>query len=194
MTGVRSTRGCKHEGGESTVDNRRSTIHFMPTHEHASKRAALVQCAVVTLSDTRTRETDSSGKLIIERLEAAGHAVVDYEVLPDDPVRVRAHVERLCASACEAVLMTGGTGLSMRDTAYEAVSPLFEKRLGGFGELFRMLSFDEIGATAMLSRAVAGVRNGTVVFAMPGSTDAVRLAMERLILPSLGHIIDLISD
>jgi len=166
----------------------------MPTNEHASKRVASVRCAVVTLSDTRTKETDSSGKLIIDRLEAAGHQVVDYEILPDDPAGIRAHVESRCASTSEAILITGGTGLSIRDTVYEAVSPLLEKRLDGFGELFRMLSFEEIGATAMLSRAVAGVRNRTIVFAMPGSPDAVRLAMERLILPTLGHIIKLISD
>jgi molybdenum cofactor biosynthesis protein B len=166
----------------------------MPTPEHASKRATSVACAVVTVSDTRTKETDASGKVIIERLEGADHRIVRYEILPDDPARIHAHVESLCGSACQVVLITGGTGLAPRDTTYEAIASLLEKRLDGFGELFRMLSFEEIGAAAMLSRAVAGVRGQTAIFSMPGSTGAVRLAMDRLILPVLGHIVSLLTS
>jgi len=166
----------------------------MSTPEHLSKQATTVVCAVVTVSDTRTKETDASGKLIVERLEGAGHRVVGYELLPDAPGRIRAHVEALCTGDCRAVLITGGTGPARRDTTYEAISDLLEKRLDGFGELFRVLSFDEIGAAAMLSRAVAGVRGQTVIFSMPGSTGAVRLAMDKLILPQLGHIVSLLTS
>jgi len=163
--------------------------------EHQAKRIASVPCAVVTVSDTRTVETDGGGALIRERLEGAGHRVIAYAIVPDEPDDVRRSVLAYCADAgCRAVLVTGGTGLAPRDTTYEALASLFEKRIDGFGELFRTLSFAEIGAAAMLSRAAAGVRGGTVIFSMPGSVAAVRLAMDKLILPTLGHIAALLGE
>ncbi len=166
----------------------------MVDNEHRAKRIDSVACAVVTVSDTRTERTDQSGSFIRERLESAGHRVVSYEIVPDDPERVRDRVRVLCENrACRAILLTGGTGLAPRDTTYEAVSSLFEKRLDGFGELFRMLSYEDIGSAAMLSRATAGLRNSTLIFSMPGSTGAVQLAMDKLILPQLGHLASLVA-
>lgn len=162
--------------------------------DHFQTSLTSVPCAVVTVSDTRTSETDTSGALIRERLIAAGHSIHSTIILPDDSSRVGQHVSELCSDPeCRAVLLTGGTGLAARDTTYEAVAALLEKRLDGFGELFRMLSFEEIGPAAMLSRAVAGIRGNTLIFSMPGSTAAVRLAMDRLILPSLVHIVSLLD-
>ena len=149
-------------------------------------------CAVVTVSDTRTRETDKSGSLIVERLTAAGHTIAGYEILPDSPEHIRRHVEDLCVKRCDAIILTGGTGIAARDTTYEAILPLIEKKLDGFAELFRMLSFEEIGPTAMLSRALAGTRGKTILFSLPGSPNAVQLAMDRLILPVLAHAIGLL--
>jgi len=154
-----------------------------------------VACAIITVSDTRTAETDQSGALIRELLVKAGHRVVGYEIVRDEPHLVSERVRLLCANAgCQVVLLTGGTGIASRDSTYEAVSNLLEKRLDGFGELFRMLSYQEIGAAAMLSRATAGVLNGTAVFSMPGSTAAVRLAMEKLIIPQIGHLGALLKE
>jgi molybdopterin adenylyltransferase len=143
---------------------------------------------ILTISDTRTEATDESGNLCISLIQSAGHTVVGRTIVPDDS----AHVESACRSLAlqvDAILLNGGTGVSPRDTTYEAVSALIEKRIEGFGELFRMLSFAEVGSRAMVSRAVAGVFGKTVLFSMPGSTKAVRLAMEKLICPELGHIV-----
>lgn len=145
---------------------------------------------MLTVSDTRTRDTDTTGAMMCDLLTAAGHRVASHDIIPDDPAIVRQRVERLGRDrACHAVLLTGGTGLSARDSTYEAVAGLLVKRLDGFGELFRMLSYDAIGPAAMLSRAVAGVCHGTVVFSMPGAGGAVRLALEKLILPEIEHIV-----
>ena len=159
----------------------------MSTSGHDSKRVISAVCAVVTVSDTRTRETDKGGPLIVERLKSAGHNVVGYEIIPDDPVQIRQQVDALCARGCEAIVLTGGTGIAARDTTYEALLPLIEKRLDGFAELFRRLSFDEIGPKAILSRALAGTCGHTLIFSLPGSPKAVELAMDRLILPVLPH-------
>lgn len=167
----------------------------MVAPEHQARRIAAVPCSILTVSDTRTAETDGSGALIRERLESAGHRVIAYAIVPDDPGEVRGRVLAHCDDlGCRAVLVTGGTGLAPRDTTYEALASLFEKRIEGFGELFRMLSYEDIGAAAMLSRAVAGVRGGTVIFSMPGSVAAVRLAMDKLIIPTLGHIAALLGE
>lgn len=158
-----------------------------------------IRVAVITVSDTRSESTDVGGRLIQELCLAAGHTVVARAIVPDEPTRVAAEVEALARpgagsgnGAAEVVLLTGGTGIARRDTTVEALASRFDKTLDGFGELFRMLSWQEIGAAAMLSRATAGVIGGTAVFLMPGSPAAVRLAMERLILPELGHIISLL--
>jgi molybdenum cofactor biosynthesis protein B len=144
----------------------------------------------VTVSDTRTLETDKSGALIVELLSPTGHRVADRAIVPDEPDRIRGLLERYSGQGdIQAVLITGGTGISPRDQTYETVTSLLTKPLHGYGELFRMLSFEEIGAAAMLSRAVGGLMGSMVVLTMPGSSAAVRLAMVRLILPELAHIV-----
>ena len=161
----------------------------MADREHRQSRVESVACAIITVSDTRTIETDESGMLIRDRLESARHQVYSYEILPDEPSRLRVRVLALCGDhMCEAVLLTGGTGLASRDATYEVVTSVLEKRLDGFGELFRMLSYEEVGAAAMLSRAVAGVCRATLIFSMPGSPRAVRLAMDKLVLPGISHL------
>jgi molybdenum cofactor biosynthesis protein B len=147
-----------------------------------------VKVFVVTASDTRGEAEDESGRLLREGAAAAGHQLVGYRLVKDEPDQIRAALEEAGRAGAQAVLVNGGTGISGRDRSYEAVAGLLEKRLDGFGELFRMLSFQEIGSAAMLSRAVAGVWRGRVVFSMPGSTAAVRLAWEKLIAPELSHL------
>jgi molybdenum cofactor biosynthesis protein B len=162
----------------------------MPADEHRARAPRSVRVFVLTVSDTRTEATDTSGQAARELCAAAGHEVAGYRLLRDEPAEVRALVAELCAGgAVDAILINGGTGLSRRDSTYEALVGLLEKRLDGFGELFRALSFPEIGPAAMLSRATAGVCGGVVVFATPGATAAVKLALERLILPELGHVV-----
>jgi molybdenum cofactor biosynthesis protein B len=142
------------------------------------------------VSDTRTPETDEGGALIRQRCESAGFSVESATILRDEPDQVATHVAALAAArTVDAVLLTGGTGLSARDSTVEAVGHLLEKRIDGFGELFRALSFQEIGAAAMLSRAVAGTIGRVAVFTMPGSPAGVRLALDRLIVPQLAHIV-----
>jgi molybdopterin adenylyltransferase len=159
--------------------------------QHRADAPASVACAVLTVSDTRTLADDKSGALIVELLEAAGHRVVERAIVRDEPTDVAAFVTKLAASAAvEAILITGGTGIAARDSTPEALRGLFAKELPGFGELFRILSYQEIGAAAMLSRAIGGVIGTTVVLLMPGSTAAVRLAVEKLILPELGHLVE----
>ena len=159
---------------------------------HHARDARRILCAVVTVSDTRTVQDDKSGGEIRSRLEAAGHHVDDYRIVADEPALVRRVLEEYSAGGrIEAVLVSGGTGIAARDNTFEAVSALLTKRIDGFGELFRMLSFEEIGAAAMLSRATAGLVGTMAVFSMPGSTAACRLAMERLIVPQLTHVVGL---
>jgi molybdenum cofactor biosynthesis protein B len=163
---------------------------LMSVDEHRRAAPDHVRCAVLTISDSRTEATDTSGRAIAELLEEAGHAVAARSLVPDDPERIRAAVRELLARPdVQVVLTTGGTGISRRDSTYEVVSGLLEKRLDGFGELFRMLSYTEIGAAAMLTRACAGVAAGRFLVALPGSEAAVRLAMRRLVLPELGHVV-----
>lgn len=148
------------------------------------------RCAVVTLSDTRTAEDDKSGRLVRELLEADGHAVAHYRILPDEPAELSREMEALLGRGdVDAVLTNGGTGISRRDQTVAAIERLIDQPLPGFGELFRMLSWEQIGSGAMLSRAIGGVSRGKVVFAMPGSTKAVELAMTRLILPEIRHLL-----
>ena len=164
----------------------------MSVEAHRAEGKRMIACAVLTVSDTRTVETDTSGARTGELLAAGGHTIVDRAILPDEPARVRRHVEALLGRPdVDAIFVNGGTGLAPRDTTYEAIAGLLEKRLDGFGEIFRMLSFQEIGAAAMLSRAVAGVARGKVVASMPGSTAAVELAMTKLLVPELGHMVKL---
>jgi molybdopterin adenylyltransferase len=157
--------------------------------EHRALAPTAVACFVLTVSDTRTEQTDKSGQAIRSILQEAGHTVTGHTIVPDDPAKVTATIrEQLANPSTRAVITTGGTGITSRDGTFEAVDQLFEKRLDGFGELFRALSFEEIGAAAMLSRATAGTVGRAVVFILPGSEAAVRLALSRLIVPELGHI------
>jgi len=161
----------------------------MSVADHKSTSPATVACFVLTVSDSRTLETETSGKAIAELLTAAGHTVVDRLVVKDEPDEVR-HIVRteIERSRVKVIITTGGTGITSRDSTYEALVELFDKRLEGFGELFRMLSFEEIGSAAMMSRATAGIVGRCALFLLPGSEAAVRLAMSRLIIPELGHV------
>lgn len=157
-------------------------------HRIAAESIGAVACAVITVSDTRTKDTDTGGQHILSRLRAEGHEVKGYRLVPDSPNLVQKAVRELATEA-DAVLLTGGTGISNRDNTLEAVRALLDKEMPGFGELFRSLSYEEIGAAAMLSRAIGGVYKGTVVLSMPGSLPAVRLAMEKLIVPEIRHLV-----
>jgi molybdenum cofactor biosynthesis protein B len=157
--------------------------------EHRTLAPRAVRCAIVTVSDTRTADTDTSGRAMADLLAAAGHEVVDRTIVKDDPADVRAVIERQLSGDAQVVITTGGTGITSRDGTFEVVDALYDKRLDGFGELFRMLSFQEIGAAAMMSRASAGLASGRILISLPGSEAAVRLAMERLLLPELGHLV-----
>ncbi len=148
-----------------------------------------VRCAVITISDTRTEETDDSGKAIKELLEENGHPVVDYRILKDELDDIKRTVTELLDSDVQAIITNGGTGISKRDVTVEAVSELLEKTLDGFGDLFRMLSYEEVGSRAMMSRVFAGAAKGKIVVCMPGSVDAVELGMKKLVIPELGHMV-----
>jgi molybdenum cofactor biosynthesis protein B len=157
--------------------------------EHRQQATHKVRCAVITVSDTRTPETDTSGQFMQQALTEVGHQVSAYRIVKDEPEDIRRLIQQYIeATDTDAVLLSGGTGLSPRDGTYEVVQSCLEKELTGFGELFRFLSYDEIGSAAMMSRATAGVAAGTVIISMPGSSAAVRLAMEKLILPELAHM------
>ena len=158
-------------------------------HERAAADVGAIGFAIITLSDTRTQATDKSGALLREAVEEAGHRVARAEIVSDDPEAIQAALDAaLDDPDVGVVITTGGTGISSRDSAYETITGRFDKRLDGFGELFRMLSYEEIGAAAMLSRAVGGIARGRVLFALPGSTAAVRLGIHQLILPQVGHL------
>jgi len=162
----------------------------MSVNEHKSQAPQSVRCFVMTISDTRTEKNDTGGRAIVELLEAAGHTVAARTIIKDDPELVRGTIERQLANPeVHVIITTGGTGITSRDSTYEAVSGLLQKKLDGFGELFRMLSYQEIGSAAMMSRALAGLAAGHIVISLPGSEPAVRLAMERLVLPELGHLV-----
>ena len=155
--------------------------------QHAQKQAS---CLIITISDTRTEATDASGKLMAELLEQNGHRVARKAIVPDEPEMIAELLrEGIASDDVQAILCNGGTGISARDRSYEAVEAVLDKRLDGFGELFRLLSYQEIGSAAMMSRAVGGIAGNTAIFSVPGSKAAVELAMTRLILPELGHIL-----
>jgi molybdenum cofactor biosynthesis protein B len=158
-------------------------------HRAEGARKGPVACAIITVSDTRTPETDTSGAAMRERLEAAGHRVVFYRIVKDEPDQIIGLLDEIIRdTGAQAILLNGGTGISRRDTTYDALAAKLEKTLPGFGEIFRMLSYQEIGAAAMLSRATAGTYRDRLVFSTPGSSNAVKLAMDRLIVPELEHL------
>jgi len=158
-------------------------------HGHGGESVA-ASLALLTVSDTRTEANDLSATAARKLLESAGHRIIEYRILPDEPDQIREQLRLwLQRDDCDGVIVTGGTGISARDRTYEAVVSLLEKRLDGFGELFRALSYEQIGSAAMLSRAVAGTVAGRLLFALPGATPAVELALQKLIVPELGHLL-----
>ena len=162
--------------------------------EHKATAPSSVGCWVLTISDTKTPETDTSGALIRELLAGAGHRVVGSGIVRDEPADVQRVVREACANpGVQAVILTGGTGITSRDSTFEAVDAMLDKRLPGFGELFRMLSYQEIGAAAMLSRAQLGIHARRIVVSLPGSPNACRLALEKLLIPELPHLVREVS-
>jgi molybdopterin adenylyltransferase len=161
--------------------------HSVDDHRRAAPSAVAV--TVIVVSDTRTVETDEAGRLANHLLEGAGHTVSQVAVVRDEVAAINQALDAALASGARAVVLTGGTGLSHRDVTVEAVSPRFGKRLPGFGELFRSLSFHHIGTAALATRAEAGVVDHSLVFVLPGAPGAVRLALEKLVLPELGHLV-----
>jgi len=162
----------------------------LSAEEHRQYSPRRLGFALITVSDSRTPETDTSGRTMRERVEAAGHTVASTRIVPDDIPQVReAVLAALGAEGVDVVAVSGGTGFSPRDVTIEAATPLFERPIEGFGELFRMLSFTDVGPAAMLSRAAAGLASGRAIFLLPGSPKAVALALDRLILPEAGHLL-----
>lgn len=160
-----------------------------PAHHHREAAPEDVPTAIVTVSDTRTLETDTGGLLVAELLASAGRSVAGRRIVRDEPAAIRAAFsEAIADPPVRAVVFTGGTGIAPRDVTPDTLEPLLDRVIPGFGELFRMLSYEDIGSAALLSRALAGLKSGKVVFVIPGSRGAVGLAMEKLILPELGHL------
>lgn len=157
-------------------------------HRKAAEGEGSVPIAIVTVSDTRTAESDVSGRLIRDLAEAAGHTVDGYRIVKDEPDEVLRALDDFAGTAARLIIFNGGTGIGRRDRTYDVINGVIEKPLPGFGELFRMLSYEQVGAAAMLSRATAGVFRDKIVFSTPGSPNAVRLAMEKLILPEIQHL------
>lgn len=165
------------------------------THQpHPDIGGTTVNCATITVSDTRSPETDKSGQLIQKLLHHAGHTVTAYAIIPDEPAQIQEQLQTLSArDDVDVILFNGGTGIAPRDTTYDTLESLLEKQLPGFGEIFRMLSFQDIGSRAIASRAVAGVYRDKLIFSVPGSSGAVKLALEQLIIPELEHLVGLLN-
>ncbi len=162
----------------------------MGYQEHKEKSPRNVSCAIFTISDTRTEETDESGRLLRERLTQNGHSIVQYSILKNDADDIRQKIQDLLREdAVQVIITSGGTGMSRRDSTVETVLPMLEKKLDGFGELFRFLTFQELGTASIMSRAMAGAARGKVIICIPGSLGAVRLAMDKIILPEIGHMV-----
>ena len=166
----------------------------MAYNEHLQEAPEEVGCAVITVSDTRDESTDKSGQLIKALLGEQGHKIVRYTIVKDSPLMIKGELAILAENAaCQAIILNGGTGIAPRDTTYDTLEKLLEKRLDGFGEIFRYLSYQEIGSGAIMSRAVAGTYRNRIVISVPGSSGAVKLAMEKLILPELGHMVGTVA-
>lgn len=157
---------------------------------HPDSKAIAINCAIITVSDTRTFETDKSGQLIHQLLTEAGHNITAYTIVKDEPVEIKQWLNKFSDnSTLEVIIFNGGTGIAPRDTTYDVISSHLEKTLPGFGEIFRYLSYQEIGSRAIASRAIAGVSNNKLLFSLPGSSNAVKLAMNDLILPEINHLV-----
>ena len=163
--------------------------HGVSTEQHRKTAPKSVRSFVLTISDTRTEADDTSGDAIVGLLVTSGHVLVGRAIVKDEPGAVRAAMANGKATAAQVIITTGGTGITSRDSTDEAITSMFDKTLDGFGELFRMLSFSDVGSAAMLSRACAGTIGTTAVFSLPGSEAAVRLGMTKLILPEIGHVV-----
>ena len=162
--------------------------------EHKASAPVSIGCFVLTVSDTKTPETDTSGRVIRELLTAGGHRVAGSAIVRDEPQEVERVVREACGRPdVQAVVLTGGTGITSRDSTFEAVERMLDKRLPGFGELFRMLSYQDVGPAAMLSRAQMGIHARRIVVSLPGSPNACRLALEKLLVPELGHLVREVS-
>jgi molybdenum cofactor biosynthesis protein B len=171
-----------------------SRPHASTPDEHKASAPTTVGCFVLTVSDTKTPETDTSGAIIRDLLTGAGHAVRGSSIVRDEPADVTRVVREACGDTrVQVVILTGGTGITSRDSTFEAVSALLDKTLPGFGELFRLLSYQDVGAAAMLSRAQMGIHARRIVVSLPGSPNACRLALEKLLLPELGHLVREVS-
>lgn len=157
--------------------------------QHAADQIGGIRCGVLTISDTRTIDNDSGGRLAQELLAAGQHTISHYAIVKDEPAQVIAQVSSWVEAGCQVIITTGGTGIAKRDTTIDAIEPRLERKLPGFGELFRMLSYEQVGSAAMLSRATAGTWGGSLIFCLPGSPAAVELAMTRLIVPELRHLV-----
>ena len=161
---------------------------------HAQSEPVSVICAIITVSDTRTSADDKSGQLLQSSLVTAGHRVAAYEIVKDEPLQIQGLLQKFAQTEVQAVILTGGTGIAPRDTTYDAIQGLLEKELPGFGEIFRALSYTEIGSRAIATRATAGLYRNLLVFSLPGSVHAVQLGVEKLILPELGHLTRLLEQ
>lgn len=159
----------------------------MSDQPHPDAHGITVSCAVITVSDTRTTDTDRSGQIIQQLLTQSGHQIAHYAIVPDEPDQIRSQLANL--PDVDVVILNGGTGIAPRDTTYDAIEQLLEKTLPGFGEIFRALSYAEIGSRAIASRAIAGVYSNKLIFSLPGSSNAVKLAIEQLILPEIVHLV-----
>jgi len=158
--------------------------------DHKEKAKIKAKCFIITVSDTRTDETDTSGMLIADELTKAGHSIISKIILPDEPDKIKnAVIKEAGRENVDAIILNGGTGISLRDSTFEAVEGLLDKTLTGFGEIFRYLSFNDIGSPAIMSRATAGIKNGKLIVSIPGSQGAVSLALEKIIIPELSHIL-----
>lgn len=163
-------------------------------HEHKEHAPRQASCVVITCSDTRTPQSDTSGYRIMVMLRDAGHSVASYQIVKDEPSKIKAAIKKAVKNKkVQAIIINGGTGIAKRDSTFEAIEDLLEKKLDGFGEVFRYLTYQDIGSPAIMTRATAGTYKGRIIFSTPGSENAVKLAMEKLILPELGHILQQLS-
>lgn len=158
------------------------------THKKLAAEKGPIALALVTVSDSRTPDSDANAHYLREQLAATGHQLVGYRLIKDEPTQVDAALDEFAGGQAQIILFNGGTGISRRDTTYDALSRRLEKTLPGFGELFRLLSYEQVGSAAMFSRATAGVFRGKVIISVPGSPQAVQLAWEKLIAPELQHL------
>lgn len=162
---------------------------------HVNSKFISMNCGIITISDTRTVSNDKSGQTIQELLQKSGHNIIDYQIVKDEPELIKKILENLVKNHnLHCLILNGGTGISQRDNTYEVLEKLLEKTLSGFGEIFRFLSYQEIGSRAIASRAIAGIYRGKLVFSLPGSTSAVKLGLEKLIIPELNHLFQLIIN